>query len=177
MTRRLLRDIERPVPWRGVKPIHVRYLVMLQNAWSSYYSSITEWGHSNWLCALQRSRAGRRLVRITYGFERDYFDNTTATVVNRPHLRVPPDEDYVKETLQSVIPRAVLACGLQAEKVMKKLWQGPLVVMPHPCYRLVTNELLDAAREMLLAAAEESDGAPLRVKLIQERGSFKTIFL
>lgn len=77
------------------------------------------------------------------------FGNTTPKVGEGPSSKLPPEPAHVKNLLQEVNPGVVVAVGLQAEGVLRELWAGDLLCLPHPANRVLTNALLDRARELL----------------------------
>ncbi len=144
----------------------MKVLVVLQNAWAE--SAARRWEYRSWVRALKRSRSGRRLSRV---FEGDWtgvtFGNTTAAVGEGPDSRLPADPEHVRGLFARHTPDVVVAVGLQAEHATKSAWPGPLLVMPHPASRVLTNGLLDRANELLYGAG----GYALRLALRQLRGS------
>lgn len=122
--------------------------VLLQNAWRDRGGD--SWLYNPWVWALRRSRTGRRLVRaLGRRWNRIYFCNTTPRVSTHPSIRLPPDLQYVERELRRVEVDVVLACGKQAEVVARKLWSGPLLCIPHPASRVLTNALLDKTYDLL----------------------------
>lgn len=126
----------------------MRLLVLLQNAWAR--RPMEHWDHDWWLDALRNCRTGGRLCRVVgedwVGIE---FDNTTPKVGVGSNSKLPPDDAHVLALLDRVRPNVVLACGDQAEKTAQRLWGGNLLCIPHPAMRVLTNALLDKARETL----------------------------
>lgn len=80
----------------------------------------------------------------------------------------------MSEVLRSQSPQLVLALGRQAGAAMKLVkmdggWDGPILVVPHPAHRLVTNTLYEKAGRLLDTAF---DGI---VELKQEIGRVKML--
>jgi len=121
-------------------------IVFLQNAWSPVYAG-REWPRDSWLRALERSRSGQRLRVMIDDFS--VCENITRAVGARPHIAMPADDTHVNQLLQMKRPRIVVACGKLAEMCLLRLWQGPLLVVPHPAHRLLTDELYRQAKEYL----------------------------
>lgn len=146
-------------------------VVFLQNAWAYDPEHVAPdgiWHRERWLAALWHSHTGRRLAYLLGPLrERAWVDNTTPAVGDSASSRLPPDEGHIRAVLESVKPDRVLACGRQAEEALGRLWDGPLLCTPHPASHVLTNALLDAARELLLV------GRPRRVALRQRRGGFE----
>lgn len=128
-------------------------IVFLQNAWSGYYAG-REWPRASWLRALRACPTGRRLARLMNGVEYEPY-NTTPICGDSPSSIVPPDEDHIKKLLNG---SPVVACGKQAE-ILTRLWDGPLLIVPHPAARGLSNNLLDYGNQILLG------GLSRRVKL------------
>lgn len=58
----------------------------------------------------------------------------------------------------------VVACGKQAERALAECWDGPLLVVPHPAARVLTDALYCRGYELLRC------GLAGKVTLRQERG-------
>lgn len=143
------------------KPQTTDYLLFLQNAWSPYYAGGT-WPRSTWVAALERSRSGQRLSLMIADF--DLCENTTPIVGATASSIVPPDFDHIRQVLAERNPRLVITCGKQAENALTQVWQGSMLILPHPTYRVVTNALFIRAGKLI-----SKIGPGERVKLIQER--------
>jgi hypothetical protein len=141
----------------------VKVVGFLQNPWSELYSGGT-WPRESWLKALQRSRSGQRLrvleAAVT-GIE-FWWDNTTPLVAESPDGVLPPDEAHIRQVLREQQPDVVVTFGEQARKALLPLWHGPMVCLPHPAYRVVTNVLFESAAPYLASGR--------RIRLIQQRG-------
>ena len=84
--------------------------------------------------------------------------------------------------VRRVGPELVLACGKVAEAVATAEWAGPLLAIPHPAYRVVTDELLRYAGDTLASWCRHEDARDnflglarrysLRHALRQRRGYF-----
>lgn len=145
----------------------MKVLAVLQNAWA--HEARPSWRYDSWVRALKRSRSGVRLRRL-FGdaFEGIVFGNTTPLVGAGPDSVLPPDVGHVRALIGRTKPSVVVALGLQAEGVLKEEWQGPLLCLPHPASRVLTNALLEAARCRLFGA-----GVPAgRVAFRQRKGDF-----
>ncbi len=141
-------------------------LVLLQNAWSGAYAGET-WPRRSWLMALEACRSGQRLRVAFPDPESVHYDNTTPIVGATPDSVVPPDLEHVQALLDQG-PPIVVACGKQAGEVALKLWDGPLILCPHPAYRFVTDELF----RMVGAQVRRRSVPPLhlcRIRYVQGR--------
>jgi hypothetical protein len=79
----------------------------------------------------------------------DLCENTPPIVGATPDSVIPPDEAHIAEVLDRRKPDVVIACGKQAETALLKAWPGPLLAIPHPAHRLLTDQLYKQARIML----------------------------
>lgn len=141
---------------------NIQVVVFLQNAWSPLFAGGT-WPRASWLRALERSRSGQRLRVMIDDF--DLCENTTPLVGATPDSVIPPDDSYIQAILERRSPQIVVACGKQAEGALLRLWQGSLIVVPHPAHRLLTDELYRAARQKI------ERGFQGRVVIRQMKGS------
>ena len=136
-------------------------VVFLQNAWSPFYAGGT-WPRESWLVALRRSRSGQRLKVMIDDF--NACENTTPIVGATPDSVIKPDVSHIQSILQERQPNVVVTCGKQAETALMKLWNGPLLSVPHPAHRLLTDMLYREARTLL------STGVAEQIALRQMRG-------
>lgn len=120
-------------------------LVLLQNAWSK--KPRTNWKREMWLRALAQSRTGRRLFKALSDLPEHeiYFENTTRAVGTSAGSKPRIDYDHVREVLQKHTWDFVIACGKQAEQAAREEWDGKMLVIPHPAYRVATNALFASA--------------------------------
>jgi hypothetical protein len=125
------------------------YTVFLQNAWSRTYAG-RRWPRTAWLRALQGARSGQRLRLLIDDFAVCY--NTTLDVGPTPESRLPPSPDYIRAILRRCRPEVVVACGRQAEAALVELFDGPLLAVPHPASRVLTDDLYRRARALLTPA-------------------------
>jgi hypothetical protein len=142
-------------------------LVLLQNAWSTYYQWVDSgwpvparldpdrvWRRGAWLAAFHHSRSGRRwrtILEPALPDIRFHFDNTTPRVAGESAGAHPPDRDYVGALLAGGghlgrAPDLVVACGKQAARAAQSAWGGQLLVLPHPAHRVLTDALMYQAR-------------------------------
>lgn len=142
--------------------MHHDVLILLQNAWSPFYAGGI-WPRESWLRALWRSRTGQRVQRL---IERCpgvsfWIDETTPIVGATSGSVVPPDYCYLQTILATVQPGLIVACGNQAADAIAVLRRRavtavPLVILPHPAYRLTRNATYDAAAPLVAAYANGS---------------------
>lgn len=141
---------------------HADLLVFLQNAWSPLYAGEV-WPRDSWLRALARSRSGQRLRIMLDSL--DVCENTTPQVGPLPESMCPPDAAYIQQLITQRNPSIIVACGKQAEQALVPLWSGPLLAVPHPAHRVVTNSLYLHARRLL------HDQYDARIRLRQCKGT------
>ena len=127
-----------------------RVLGFLQNAWSPKYAG-KEWPREQWLNALAASRSGQRLATLTILCPNLEFcwENTTPIVGAHPDSRIPADPVHMMALVGVHNPHMILAFGNQAHytirvKLPALLIAKPLIFLPHPAYRVLTNKLLAA---------------------------------
>jgi len=131
-----------------VKPKMI--VCFLQNAWSPLYAGGT-WPRRSWLKALAKSRSGQRL-RVFEGAAACaiHYDNTTPIVGDNPNSVVAPDEAHIRGVLREVKPDCVVTFGRQAAEVVTEIAHRlPVLQLPHPAHRLVTNSLYEQAGSMV----------------------------
>lgn len=122
-------------------------LIFLQNAWSPAYAG-RRWPRESWLRALQRSRSGQRLATLV-GTNWEWCDNITPEVGDNPDSVLPADAAHIQSVLSARKPDVVIACGRHAERALLKLWHGPMVCVPHPAHRLLTNLCYAMANDII----------------------------
>lgn len=125
----------------------IKVVGFLQNPWSRVYAGGT-WPRESWLRALWLSRSGQRL-KLMLCDEIDYwFDNATPIVCENPRDVMPPDIEHIRKVLQEQKPNVIVAFGVHAANALleiKEEFSMPVMCLPHPTYRVVTNELFVTA--------------------------------
>lgn len=127
------------------------------------------WPRDSWLKGLRLSRSGQRLKHLVDDY--DQCENTTGVVADNPNGRVPPDFDYILEIIRRRQPKIIVTCGLQARDALRRTWGGPLLAVPHPAYRYLTNELYQEAKALLTPSYVK------RAEMLQLRGCTELIDL
>lgn len=142
----------------------MKAVAFLQNAWSKQYAG-KEWERTSWLAALHASRSGQRICHVIQSAPNVeiWWDNTTPLVGNHPDSVIPIDYDHVRNVLNTQKPDMVLVFGKQAAEAVK-ICTCPIMILPHPAYRVLTNALLKKAGRKL------NRGFTGVVKLTQGRG-------
>ncbi len=125
-------------------------LGLLQNSWSGLYAGGI-WPRESWLKALWLSRTGKRLKHLVDGYAGHiYFDNTTPIVGETPDSVVPADLDHITSLLNVIKPIAIVTFGRFAERAILELEIDiPVLFLPHPACRVVTNECFKEAAKLL----------------------------
>lgn len=136
-------------------------IIFLQNAWSPVYAG-SVWPRKSWLRALASSRSGQRLKLITEDWE--VFHNAAPICGNKPSSVIEPDVRHIQTILESTKPDVVVACGKLPEAALRCAWKGPLLCLPHPAHRVLTNDLY------IMAAQHLRVGIDRQYALRQERG-------
>lgn len=129
----------------------VNLVAFLQNAWSPAYAG-RKWPRESWLKALHRSRSGQR-IRVMTAECPDaeiWWDNTTPICGDHPDSVIPPDLGHMRKVIRERRPTIILAMGGQAATALRKLQPDCSVLMlPHPAYRVLTNDLYRRAGELI----------------------------
>jgi len=171
-----------------------KILVVLQNAYDRGSLS-AGFNPKRWLNEFEHSRTGHRLLygalesRFTFRWDLRYT-NASPKLGHGSSSKHQPDRRHLRRRLRDVAPDLVLACGQLAEAATSELWSGPLVAIPHPASRVLTNELLKYCSHCLgwwslLRDGPNMTGVPSafeimraktpRIALRQRRGSVETI--
>lgn len=153
-----------------------RVLVVLQNA---YDKGGLHKGHNpeKWMHEFLGSRTGARLATMfsrselpTTDLTKCHYVNTTDEIGFGASSKLPPDPQVVRRALHKLRPDMVVACGQQAEEVVLSLWPHDIVAIPHPAHRLLTNDLLRAAGDVVRRHLTQRDPDRLRVAFRQFQG-------
>lgn len=158
-----------PLPRDRIEPPR-RVVAFLQNAWSPLYAGET-WPRTSWLAALHASRSGKRLAVFAARCPDVviHWDNVTPQVGPNPDSLLPPDLEHVRAVLETVNPDAVIAFGRSAVSAFADMTDRPVLLLPHPTYRVVTNRLFERAGRLVAAGWTGS------VELRQDRGRVRRV--
>lgn len=130
-------------------------LVFLQNAWFKRRMPwiepewSPEWKYT-WLYALNQCRSGQRL-KLLLGddwYERGDTEVTNSTPevgYGKSSIKLPADPVWIEREIERVKPTLVVTCGKQALDAVLPLYHGPMVAVPHPACRVMTNALYESA--------------------------------
>jgi hypothetical protein len=123
-------------------------LVILQNAYDK--GSLAQgYSYARWLKEMETSRVGQRLAQVFQDVRAARYVNTTPLLGCGPDAKLPVCPAHLRRAFNRVRPQIVLACGAEAEKAALELWRGDIVSIPHPAHRLLTNELLADAAQII----------------------------
>jgi hypothetical protein len=131
----------------------MRILVVLQNPYTK--GSLSKgWNPSRWRFEFESSRSGRRLqdaFPIGLGHCRIHYTNANPKLGDNPESKMPADLKHLKRSARRTAPDMIIACGKIAEEAVRTIWDGSLIAIPHPAYRLLTNRLLDECKQFIIA--------------------------
>jgi len=130
----------------------MKAVVFLQNAWSPVYAG-RRWPRESWLRALARSRSGQRLIYLVDDLS--ICENTTPIVGEAPNSVVAPDNGHILNVLAERAPEIVITCGKQAENALAWIWSGPMLSVPHPAARGVSNNLYMEFKKLLVPGYQD----------------------
>lgn len=134
----------------------IKVVGILQNAWSPYYAP-GPWPRESWLRALDRSRTGQRLKLLGHESIEYWWDETTPVVADNPRTVIPADFNYMRSVLNEQQPKFIITFGMPAMNAMitiKEEFKQPVICLPHPTYRVVTNQLFLDARDHIVKGFE-----------------------
>ena len=122
----------------------------------------------HWLFNLSQCASGKRLRRFAeFGI---YYENAS-WVGTSVSGKADADVAHILHVLNTQEPDVVIAFGKEAEKALVVLWSGPLMVLPHPASRTLTNALYDRASSLLRS------GFVRRAALRQRKGYVEEVEL
>ena len=107
-------------------------------------------------------QTGRRL-KAAFGEDEVYeieWDNASPKLADVSSGSFPPDPAHIRAVLDEVQPDVVLAFGRVAQNGVGPLWEGPLIVGPHPTARGADVPALLRAMATELRAFQETFGGP-----------------
>jgi len=134
----------------------MRLLVLLQNAYDRGELA-NGYSPGRWYKELSKSRTGRRLYLAIpdlrdlgfYHAKNVRFANACPGIGDGPDSQLAPCLRHTRRAISRVKPDAVMACGKVAEEVAMEVWDGPLFVIPHPAFRLLSDDLLTKCRNTI----------------------------
>jgi hypothetical protein len=136
-------------------------LAVLQNQWFNdpdrvreIVSDMTRRERRRWDSAMlfMGCLSGRRLKRA-FGEDAVYeweTTNASAEIGGQSAARFPADLDHLRAEIEDVQPDLILAFGKIAAVALPRVWNGPLIIGPHPAAR----PPIDAPAELARMAGE-----------------------
>lgn len=124
----------------------MKLLVILQNAYGVEEGYIPSYERKSF----KNCHTGKRLRNaIPAGFTINII-NSSPRIGTNADSYFREDDTYVSRKIQEIKPEVILACGVNAKKVIDKIKPSvPVVTMPHPAYRALTNKTLYDIKETL----------------------------
>lgn len=124
----------------------MRLLVILQNAYGVEDGYVPSYERESF----KNSHTGKRLRNaIPAGFDINII-NASPKIGRKASSNFKEDDSYVSKKLQEIKPEVILTCGVNAGKVMKKIVTDvPVITMPHPAYRALSNKTLFSIKKQL----------------------------
>lgn len=127
-----------------------KVLVVLQNAYD-----VGELRHgfnsSRWLSELRGTLSYSKIIRAIPDDFEVRWTNACRGVGQGSSSKLQPYPPKIRKRAVEHRVSSVLACGLVAEQAASEAWDGPILAIPHPACRVLTNGLLDVARALLVA--------------------------
>jgi len=121
-------------------------LVILQNAWGTsdgYYPSYD-------VPAFANSLTGKRLKWALPDNCKITITNASGLVGETADSVFPADIEHVRAAIRRHKPDVILACGVIAQQAFTKIkTKKPVVLMPHPTYRLFSKVMAGHIRQEL----------------------------
>lgn len=133
-------------------------------------------------CLFAGCLTGRRLTQ-TFGHELlggMLFEESTREISGDSRSSFPPNLGHIRAVLEELQPRVVVAFGKIATLAVKQVWDGPLVIAPHPASLHVSavGNLDLAARRLreMLAAFDAEDFGGVTGMAEEEMGKPQAAF-
>lgn len=146
-----------------------KILVVLQNAYD-LGELRRGFNAATWLSELRGTLSYSKLVRAIPDDFEVRWTNACRGIGKGPASKLRPHPPKIRKRAVEHRVDAVLACGQVAERAALQAWAGPLLAIPHPASRTLTNSLLDVTKALL----EAGHG---RIAIRQRRGfiDFETL--
>jgi hypothetical protein len=123
-----------------------KLLVILQNAYGveeGYEPSYNKSSFAN-------CHTGIRLDRAIPDTVFPFIINASPVVGTTADSFYPYDSDHISRRILEIKPDVILACGVSAKEGIDSVEVDvPVIKMPHPAYRALTNKTLDEVRERI----------------------------
>lgn len=141
-------------------------LIVLQNAYD--LGKLAQgFNSARWLAELRGTLSYSKIIRVIPDDFEVRWTNACRGVGEGSSSKLEAYPPKIRKRATEHRVSSVLACGRVAERACLEAWTGPVLAIPHPASRTLTNSLLDVARCMLVAGHG-------RVALRQRRGWVET---
>lgn len=127
----------------------VKLLVVLQNSYAKGNLQQGKYNPATWRKEYLSSRTGIMLKRALPEGWAVRYTNANPKVGDNPKSVLEPDLRHLKKRFREVRPDILLACGRLPQRACMETWDGPMIGIPHPACRVLTNSLLDHAHDRL----------------------------
>lgn len=123
-----------------------KLMIILQNAYGVEKGYVPSYEKESF----RNCHTGRRLRNaIPDGLDISII-NASPKVGKKSSSNFRPDSVYVGKKVEELVPDIILACGVNAKKVIDSVDVNvPVIKMPHPAYRALTNKKLEEVKEMI----------------------------
>lgn len=128
----------------------MRILVVLQNPYNKG-SLASGWNPSNWRSEFESSRSGSRLADAFPWECSIHYTNANPKIGDGVDSKLEPNLKHLRRRVRDTLPDLVIPCGKVAEVAMLKVWNGPMIAIPHPASRTLSNRLLEECRQCIMA--------------------------
>jgi hypothetical protein len=119
-------------------------MVILQNAYGVEEGYVPSFDRESF----RNCHTGRRLRRAIPDSISTRIINANPNIGDTSGSFFPPNGEYVKRNIDKIKPDIILACGVSAKKAIDSInVDVPVIKMPHPAYRALTNKTLDEVKE------------------------------
>ena len=121
-------------------------MIILQNAYGVEEGYEPSFDRANF----RKCHTGRRLSRAIPSTVSARIINASPNIGGNSDSFFQPDSEYISRKLVEIKPDIILACGVAAKKGIDSIdVDVPVIKMPHPAYRALTNKTLDDVKELI----------------------------
>ena len=121
-------------------------LVILQNAYGVKRGYVPSYEKESF----RKCRTGIRLKGALPKNASVRIINASPLVGREVSSNFEPDIEYIEKSLTKIKPCVILACGVNARKGIGQVDTDiPVIEMPHPAYRALTNKTVDGVRKQI----------------------------
>ena len=124
-------------------------LVILQCA---YYLDGKPRNRVAWLQGLEHSHTGKRLKEMLPTGIDYYVINASQEIGSSSDALFPPDNKYIKHTIEHISPTIILACGKVAQAAVDEIELDiPIIKTYHPAFRGLSKDMTKSINECIQA--------------------------